>query len=98
MIEVKDLSFGFGKKKVLDRVDLTVAEGSVTGLVGINGAGKSTLLRLISGVYTAKQGEILCDGERVSEESAKGKIFFLPDDPYFTLYTTGRNLYDKRRV
>ena len=98
MIEVKDLSFGFGKKKVLDRVDLTVAEGSVTGLVGINGAGKSTLLRLISGVYTAKQGEILCDGERVSEESAKGKIFFLPDDPYFTLYTTGRNLYDMYKV
>ena len=93
MIEVKDLSFGFGKKKVLDRVDFTVAEGSVTGLVGINGAGKSTLLRLISGVYTAKTGEILCDGEKVTAESASKKIFFLPDDPYYTVHATGKSLY-----
>ena len=98
MIEVKNLSFGFGKKKVLEGVNFTVAEGAVTGLVGINGAGKTTLLRLISGVYTSRQGEVLCDGEKVTCERAGEKIFFLPDDPYFTLHTTGKNLYEMYKV
>ena len=47
MIEVKNLSFGIGKKQILENVSLCLQDGSVMGLVGINGAGKTTLLRLI---------------------------------------------------
>ena len=85
MIEIKNLSKSYGKTSVLEKVNLTVSEGSVFGLVGINGAGKSTLLRLISGVLKPNEGEIFVDGELVYEnEKAKGKMFFLPDDPYYT--------------
>ena len=50
MIEISGLSHGFGKKVVLDNIDLSIPDNTIVGLVGINGAGKSTLLRLLSGV------------------------------------------------
>ena len=98
MIEIKNLSHSLGGKKILDGVNLSLNDGSVMGLVGINGAGKTTLLRLISGVYKADDGEILCDGQSISSEDARKKLFFLPDDPYYTIYTTGKSLYDMYKV
>ena len=98
MIEVKKLTHYIGDKKILENVNLTLREGSVMGLVGINGAGKTTLLRLISGVFDVKDGEILIDGESTKSEEARKKLFFLPDDPYFTIYTTGQNLYKLYKV
>ena len=98
MLEIKNLTHFIGQKKILENVNLSLKEGSVMGLVGINGAGKTTLLRLISGVYTATRGELLCDGESLSEERARENIFFLPDDPYYTIHTTGRSLYQMYKV
>jgi len=90
MIEVKGLSKSFGKKEILSDLNLKVEEGSVFGLVGINGAGKSTLLRCISGVLKADEGEVLIDGENVYDNpSAKKKLFFLADDPYYSNTLTG---------
>ncbi len=98
MIEIKSMTHYLGEKRILDNVNLTIEEGNVMGLVGINGAGKTTLLRLLAGVYFPTEGEILCDGEPVSRESAGQKIFFLPDDPYYTVHTTGRSLYEMYEV
>lgn len=98
MIEIKNISHSFGEKKVLCDINLCLPEGSVMGLVGINGAGKSTLLRIISGVYKPDAGEVLCDGEPMTEENAKAKLFFLPDDPYYTIYTTGNSLFEIYKV
>ena len=98
MIEIKNLSHSLGGKKILDNINLTLPEGSIMGLVGINGAGKTTLLRLISGVYVADEGEITCDGLPMSEEIARKNLFFLPDDPYYTIYTTGKSLFELYKV
>ena len=92
MIEIRGLEHSLGGQKILDGIDLTVAEGSVMGLVGINGAGKTTLLRLICGVYRPDVGEVLCDGVSTQNEDIRKKLFFLPDDPYFTTHTTGKSL------
>lgn len=94
MIEIRNLSYDIGAKPILKDINLELHEGSVMGLVGINGAGKTTLLRLISGVYTAKAGEILIDGLSVNNERAREAIFFLPDDPYYTAHTTGNSLFE----
>ena len=98
MIEVKNLCCDIGEKIILRNVNLTLQEGSVLGLVGVNGAGKTTLLRLISGVFAVKQGQILIDGVSVEREEARRSLFFLPDDPYFTIYTTGESLYGMYKV
>ena len=98
MIEVKNLSHSIGNKQILQNVSLTLEEGSVMGLVGINGAGKTTLLRLISGVFAVEQGAILIDGIPVDREESRESLFFLPDDPYFTIDTTGERLYSMYKV
>ena len=93
MIEIKNLSKSFSNKKVLSNLNLLIEDGQIFGLVGINGSGKSTLLRLISGIYNKDSGSILIDGEEVYEnEHAKAKIFFLPDEPFYSSDSTPLNI------
>lgn len=98
MIEIRNLTHDLGGNRILENVNLEWREGSIMGLVGINGAGKTTLLRLISGVYRPLEGEILCDGESILQESVREKLFFLPDDPYYTISTTGYSLWQMYKV
>jgi branched-chain amino acid transport system ATP-binding protein len=58
MLEITGLTVEYGAIRALDSVDLTVAEGSITAVLGANGAGKSTLLRTISGLVGAAAGSI----------------------------------------
>ena len=84
MIEVKNLEKSFGNIKAIDRVNATIEEGHVFGLIGTNGAGKSTFMRMLSGVLKPDGGEILIDGETVYENpGSKQKLFFISDDQYF---------------
>jgi ABC-2 type transport system ATP-binding protein len=57
---------------VLDRVDLTLAEGQVVGLLGGNGSGKSTVLRILAGLSRPTSGTVACPGLR-------GAVGYLPD-------------------
>lgn len=94
MIEIKNLTKGYEKgKPVLRGLNATIADSSVFGLVGINGAGKSTLLRVLAGVMKADGGQVYVDGEEVYEnENAKRKMFFLPDEPFYTANVTAEGL------
>lgn len=68
MIEVKNLSFSYGKKKqsVFKDFSLTLDKGSVYGLLGKNGTGKSTLLYLMTGLLRPQAGQVLYKGVDVS--------------------------------
>ncbi|WP_455672092.1 ABC transporter ATP-binding protein [Phocaeicola sp.] len=68
MIEVKNLSFSYGKKKqrVFNDFSLTLDKGSVYGLLGKNGTGKSTLLYLMTGLLRPQTGKVLYKGIDVS--------------------------------
>lgn len=57
----------FGETKVIENLDLTIKDGEFTVLVGSSGCGKTTLLRMIAGIGPATSGEILIDGEDVSD-------------------------------
>jgi ATP-binding cassette, subfamily B, bacterial MsbA len=61
-IEFHDVSFAYGAKPVLNRVNLTIRAGEVVALVGISGAGKSTLADLIPRFYDVSSGRITIDG------------------------------------
>jgi len=62
ILDVKQVSKEFPGVKALDSVDLTLKKGEVHALIGENGAGKSTLIKILAGVYTKDDGEILFDG------------------------------------
>ncbi|MCM1109621.1 MAG: ABC transporter ATP-binding protein [Clostridium sp.] len=62
MIQLKNLTIGYGNRTLLDRVDATIPDGQLTALLGRNGSGKSTLLRAIAGLNRHYSGEILLNG------------------------------------
>jgi branched-chain amino acid transport system ATP-binding protein len=58
MLEITDLTVEYGAVRALDALDVQVAEGSITAVLGANGAGKTTLLRTLSGLARASRGTI----------------------------------------
>jgi branched-chain amino acid transport system ATP-binding protein len=65
MLEVDQLSSGYGKLRVLHDVSLSVAEREIVVILGANGAGKSTLLRTLSGLIAATSGSARFEGEEL---------------------------------
>ena len=72
LVECRNLSFGYGARRVLDDVTFTVPRGKVTALMGASGGGKTTVLRLIGGQVKPQSGEILFDGRDISQLNAAG--------------------------
>jgi len=66
-IELKNVHFSYGQRKILDGVDLKIEKGKTIALVGASGAGKSTLVDLIPRFHDVTTGEILIDGVNVKE-------------------------------
>src|SRR4051812_19783689 len=64
-IELRSINKHFGLVHANRKVSLTVAHGSITGIIGENGAGKSTLMSILYGLYEADSGEILVNGAPV---------------------------------
>src|SRR5215212_4684464 len=91
----KDYAVGFWRKRsyrALDRLTLDVAAGEVFGFLGPNGAGKTTTLKLLMQLVfpTCGRGEIL--GRPLGDLSAKRRIGYLPENPYFYDYLTAEEL------
>ena len=62
-LELRDIHKHFGRVRANDGISLSVASGTLHGLLGENGAGKSTLMKILSGFYEADSGEVVLDGE-----------------------------------
>lgn len=65
LLELKAVSVGYGRNRVLQNVDLTLERGEIVTLLGANGAGKSTLAKSISGLIRSEAGAILLDSEPI---------------------------------
>ncbi|AKJ27657.1 ABC transporter ATP-binding protein [Caldimonas brevitalea] len=65
LVELRGVSFGYGDRRVLDEVSLTVPRGKVVALMGTSGGGKTTVLRLIGRQVTPQSGQVLFDGEDI---------------------------------
>lgn len=78
------VSHGYGERRVLQEIDLTISEHRV-GIVGANGSGKSTLARMINGLVTPDRGRVTVDGLDVSKKGREvrrrvGFVFTNPDN------------------
>jgi len=65
LLDVVGLCAGYGDVPVLRGIDLSIAAGSITALIGANGAGKTTLLRAISGIIPTDAGTVHYDGRDI---------------------------------
>jgi ABC-2 type transport system ATP-binding protein len=74
VIDVRGLTKRFGKRTVVDNVDLAVKEGEIVGFLGPNGSGKTTTIRLICGLLTPDAGEGTVLGLDVRAQSAEIKL------------------------
>ncbi|HDQ71221.1 MAG TPA: ABC transporter ATP-binding protein [Chloroflexi bacterium] len=70
LLKIDNLHTYYGHVHALKGLNLTVEEGEVVTLIGANGAGKTTTLRTISGLIRPREGQILFDGEDISQTPA----------------------------
>lgn len=97
LLEVKDVCKRYGKKTALDHLNLTLESGHIVGLLGPNGSGKTTLIKLINGIITPDEGEILVEGMKIGVETKK-VVSYLPDHTYLNMGMRVRDDDDKIRL
>lgn len=106
MIKVNNLSFSYDKKEILTDISFTVEQGDFCALMGLNGSGKSTLIKLIAKLLDFQKGDIIINGETLSDYSPAllaQQIAYVPqqqdmvfDFPVWDIVMMGRNPYQKR--
>ena len=91
ILECKNLTKQYRDAKALDGVNIAIGGGKIVGLLGPNGSGKTTLIKLINGLLTPTDGEILVDGMPVGVESKK-VVSYLPDHNFLSEWMTSEQM------
>lgn len=85
ILEIKDVTKNYGKKRVVRSLNLYVTTGEIVGLLGPNGAGKTTTFHMIVGMIRPENGSIFLDGEDIGQlpmyQKARKGISYLPQEP-----------------
>ena len=66
LVEIRNLTYAYGRRPVLERIDMAIPRGKVVAIMGISGSGKTTILRVIGGVLRAQRGEVIVAGKPVA--------------------------------
>ena len=92
IISTKELTKSYGKKSVVEKLNLAVPRGSICGFLGPNGAGKSTTIKLLLGLVKPTSGDGTILGENIIRDSVsiREKVGFLAQGPRFYGYLTAR--------
>ncbi len=93
MLQVNELESGYGPMQVLWKTSLNVKKGSITSLLGPNGVGKSTFLMTVFGSVQPWAGQIIYDGEDVTQLPTHVKV-----DKGLTLVPEGKHLFTEMTV
>lgn len=79
MLEINNVSAGYGRHEVIKDVSLTLANGSLTVIIGPNGSGKSTLLKAVTGTADVTKGKVLIDGGTLPKATERAtRVSYLP--------------------
>src|SRR5436853_3945360 len=93
----KDYEVGVLKKRrvrALDHLSLSVRRGEIFGFLGPNGAGKTTTLKLLMRLIYPTSGTAHILGQSISDVATHARIGYLPENPYFYDYLSGRELLE----
>ena len=74
LLAIAGLVAGYGKKTVVNGVDLVVNQGEIVTVLGHNGAGKTTLLRAVFGLLRSRAGRVTFDGKDITGREPSGNI------------------------
>lgn len=74
VVELKSLSKGFDGKQIISRLDLTINHGEFLTILGPSGCGKTTVLRLIAGLEDVDDGQIILDGQDITDIPAEQRF------------------------
>ncbi|KGE86894.1 MAG: ATP-binding cassette domain-containing protein [Phaeodactylibacter xiamenensis] len=86
MLNISNLTAGYGNTLILDTINLKAAAGEVHGILGVNGAGKTTFFKALCRLGPAFSGEVSWQGAPLSPAG----MGYLPAEPYFYPYQTGQ--------
>jgi ABC-2 type transport system ATP-binding protein len=92
--KIFDNQVGQPPRTVLDSVSLEVRRGETFGLLGPNGAGKTTLQKILLGLVRPSRGRAEVLGHLAGEAAARARLGYLPENPYFYTYLTGREFVE----
>ena len=97
LLQIRGLVAGYGQVEVLHGIDIDIAAGSITTLIGANGAGKSTLMRALAGLVTARAGSVRFGGDEIVNKPTHTRvgdgIVLVPEGRLvFALLTVEQNL------
>lgn len=92
VLEVKNVSKSFGKRKVLNKISFDVYEGDIVGLIGPNGAGKTTLIKTILNLYNSDTGSVKICGfdTKTNLEEALSRTGSIIENPDMYLNISGK--------
>jgi len=93
IIEVKHLQKSFGTNIVLNDLSLNLEAGRIIGLLGPNGCGKSTLMKILAGLTSDYEGEVLLDGHAPGIHT-KEITSYLPEKTYVSPWMRPRDIFD----
>ncbi len=74
MLELHDVTAGFGAVTVLHGVTLSVEQGQIAGVFGLNGAGKSVTLKTVAGVVPVRSGRVLFEGQDITRMAPEKRV------------------------
>jgi ABC-2 type transport system ATP-binding protein len=90
MIELRDVTKAFGRKRAVDRLNLHVRAGELFAFLGPNGAGKTTTIKMVCGLLSPTWGEVRVGGFIAASQSARQLVAYVPDQPFLYEKLTGR--------
>lgn len=91
MLEIKNLTKYYGKKKAVSNLSLEIKAGEIYGFIGGNGAGKTTTIKSCCGLLKFEEGEITIKGNSIKDKplECKRNLAYIPDNPSLYHFLTG---------
>jgi ABC-2 type transport system ATP-binding protein len=91
LLKCTKLTKKYGGLVALNGIDLTIESGKIIGLLGPNGSGKTTLIKLINGLLTPTEGELLIEGNAPGVQTKK-VVAYLPDNTFLNSWMTVKQI------
>ena len=93
MLELKGIVKKYGRRVIIKDATGTFEDGGIYGLAGYNGVGKTTLLKTMAGIYRPEDGEILYNGEKVTDHpDFRASSFLMTEELFFNPQSTIRKM------